>query len=102
MTDLHVLINRLQPYYNELPVEGMKVLDEVIAALRELEVRCDNQETELVDARAALEVKREDVYACCQSTLIGFRNELTERNIKFICDQISRKVILSGEKGNQE
>lgn len=36
-----------------------------------------------------------DVYACAYSTLIGFRNELTEQNIKFICDQISRKAALA-------
>jgi hypothetical protein len=37
----------------------------------------------------------EDVYANCKTTLIGFRDELTERNIEFICDQISRKVMLA-------
>ena|SRR5258708_7136939 len=37
----------------------------------------------------------EDIYACAKSTLIGFRDELTERNIEFICDQISRKAAMS-------
>jgi hypothetical protein len=37
---------------------------------------------------------REDIYACAQTTLIGFRDELTEKQIKFICDQISRKATL--------
>ena|SRR5258708_7585037 len=36
----------------------------------------------------------EDVYACAKSTLLGFREELTERNIEFICDQISRKATM--------
>src|SRR5258708_22499665 len=36
----------------------------------------------------------EDIYACAKSTLIGFREELTERNIEFICDQISRKATM--------
>jgi hypothetical protein len=35
---------------------------------------------------------RESIYACAYSTLIGFSGELTEKNIKFICDQISRKA----------
>jgi hypothetical protein len=35
----------------------------------------------------------EDVYALAKGTLIGFRAELSDRNIEFICDQISRKVV---------
>lgn len=37
----------------------------------------------------------EDIYANAYTTLMGFRDELTEQNIKFICDQISRKVALA-------
>lgn len=34
MSSYDDLIKRMQPYYNDLPVEGMKVLDELINALR--------------------------------------------------------------------
>jgi hypothetical protein len=50
---------------------------------------------ERLTAPAQAAPTREDIYACAQSTLIGFRNELTEQQIKFICDQISRKATLT-------
>jgi Lar family restriction alleviation protein len=40
---------------------------------------------------------QEDVYANCWTTLIGFSEELTERDCKFICDQVARKVILAAQ-----
>jgi hypothetical protein len=48
------------------------------------------QGQETTDAMTA-----EEIYALCKSTLIGFSDELTEHNIKFICDQISRKVMFA-------
>lgn len=53
----------------------------------------DRLELSRHDAQPSLTV--EDVYANCETTLIGFREELTERDIKFICDQVSRKVMLA-------
>lgn len=50
---------------------------------------------EAVLGHAQRPLTAEDVYANCETTLIGFRDELTERDIKFICDQVSRKVILA-------
>jgi hypothetical protein len=40
---------------------------------------------------------QEDIYANCWTTLIGFSEELTERDRKFICDQVARKVILAAK-----
>jgi hypothetical protein len=40
---------------------------------------------------------QEDIYANCWTTLIGFSEELTERDRKFICDQVARKVILAAQ-----
>jgi hypothetical protein len=46
----------------------------------------------------------EDVYVNCQTTLMGFEVELNEQTRHFICDQISRKVMLaiSGNAGAVE
>jgi hypothetical protein len=43
----------------------------------------------------------EDVYVNCQTTLMGFEAQLDEQTRHFICDQISRKVMLalSGNAG---
>jgi len=51
----HDLIKRVQPYYSNLPSGGMMVLDDLVNVLRDLEVKFDNQHTELVEARTALE-----------------------------------------------
>lgn len=37
------------------------------------------------------------IEACCATTLIGFETELGEGNIAFICDQIARKVRMTGD-----
>jgi hypothetical protein len=47
------------------------------------------------DAQGSL--TQEDIYANCWTTLIGFSEELTERDRKFICDQVARKVILAAQ-----
>lgn len=33
------LIKRVQPYYNDLPVEGMNALDELVNAVRDLQAQ---------------------------------------------------------------
>jgi hypothetical protein len=43
-----------------------------------------------------------NIYACCESTLIGFRNELTEQQIKFICDQVSCKSVWRDDGLNED
>jgi hypothetical protein len=39
MSNYDDLIKRLQPYYNDLPVEGMNALDELVNAVRDLQAQ---------------------------------------------------------------
>jgi hypothetical protein len=43
---------------------------------------------------AALSDQAETIRACARSTLIGFKDEIGDRNIEFICDQIALKATL--------
>ncbi len=39
-----------------------------------------------------MRLRREEIVALIQSTLIGFEEELTKRDRDFIADQIARKI----------
>jgi hypothetical protein len=53
MSEYEDLIKRAKPFYDDLPIEGMKLLAEMTDAILDLEVKFNNQNDVLTDIRAA-------------------------------------------------
>lgn len=91
MSDYDDLIKRVQPYYNDLPIEGMKVLDELVNAIMEA------RKVAIEECAKAVPTN------WCDSLLTGPKGERVplsaggvERLLRGIQDRI-RTLALSGE-----
>jgi hypothetical protein len=84
MSEHDDLIKRVQPYYNDLPVEGMKVLDELVNALTE--------------ARAAL-IVAEDILSRAPFSTGILPNGMHPMTV---ISQIRKAISLTGEEGNSK
>lgn len=75
MTDYADLIKRAAPYYNDLPVEGMKFLDEMVNAIRDLAAERNELQSQLKEWQDDYTVLR-DRHADIQSKLAEARKSL--------------------------
>jgi len=94
MRDYDDLIKRVQPYYSDLPSGGMMVLDDLVNAIRDLEVKCDNQHTQIVDLAEALKFARRRI---AYYGAIGPRQHF-DHDMAEIYPKIDAALSLSGEK----
>src|SRR5260370_28838266 len=94
------LIKRVQSYYSNLPSGGMMAFDDLVNVLRELEVKFDNQHTELVEARTALEPFA--TFAANNTDENGWTSTVHREQISTWFGPSEFRAALTGEKGKSE